>query len=186
MTNPRLASRYAQSLLDIAQEQNVLNDVLADMKLIQAAISDSRELQLFLSSPIIKGDKKMNALNQLFEGKVQSLTLKFIQLLITKGREANLFDISASFEKLFDEKNKVKSIKVTTAVPMTDDVKKTVIAKAQQFVQGYDLKVEEIIDPELIGGFIIEVDDKLYDASVKTELYKIKKQFLSNAYIPQI
>lgn len=186
MTNPRLAYRYAQSLIDIAQEQKVLSEVLHDMNFIRTTISASRELELFLSSPIIKADKKSAAIDQIFESKTNPLTIKFIQLLINKGRESNLYEIATSFESLYDEMHKVKKIKVTSAVPMTEAIKNVVVAKAQSMVPGYELKVDEIINPDIIGGFIIEVGDKLYDASVKTELYKIKKQFLSNDYIANI
>lgn len=183
MTNPRLASRYAQSLLDIAEEQKNLSDVLNDMKFIKSTINNSRELELFLSSPIIKADKKINAITQLFEGKVSALTIKFIQLLIQKGRESNLYEIAGSFESIYDEKHKLKKIKVTSAVPMNDEIKAKVMKIAQSIAPDYELKIEEIIDTDIIGGFIIEIGDKLYDASIKTELFKIKKQFQTNEYI---
>lgn len=182
MTNPRLASRYAQSLLDIAEEQNVLPAVVQDMKLISNTIAQSRELEIFLSSPIIKADKKANGLKEIFQSQVNPLTLKFVNLLINKGRESNLFDIAQSFQNLNDEKNKIKKVKATTAIPMNDGIKGTVIAMAQKIVPGYQIAIEEIINPDIIGGYILEVDDKLYDASVRTELNKIKKQFMSNSY----
>ena len=70
MPNPRLAARYAKSLLDLAKEQNNVDVVLSDMKTIETAVSDSRELHLFLQSPLVKADKKISVLNAIFDGKI--------------------------------------------------------------------------------------------------------------------
>src|SRR5690606_8636594 len=111
---------------------------------------------------------------------------KFIHLLISKGRESYLLEVANAFQDQYDAVKNIKKIHVTTAVPMTEDVRKKVIAKAQQIVPGFKIQTEETVNPSIIGGFIIEVEGKRYDASVLHELNEIKKQFSKNIFVPSL
>src|SRR5690606_33075711 len=113
MPNPRLAARYAKSLLDLAKEQNNVDVVLSDMKTIETAVQESRELNLFLQSPLIKADKKVSALNAIFKGKISAATTAFITLLVKKGREANLLEMTKAFEAQYQALNNVQTVQIT-------------------------------------------------------------------------
>ena len=186
MPNPRLASRYAKSILDLSLEQNQADAILQDMQLIGNTAEDSRDFALFLQSPIIKADKKNKAFNEIFRGKLNALTFQFVQLLINKGRESNLVEIATAFQNQYNLHRNIQEVTITTAAPMTEAVRKEVLTKAAVLAPGNTVTAKEVISPDIIGGFIIEIGDKLYDASVKTELNEIRKQFASNIFVPSI
>lgn len=112
--------------------------------------------------------------------------MKFIHLMISKGRESNLIEIATAFQNQYNDLKMIKEISVTTAVPMNEEVRSIVSRKAAELAPGKTVTIKETVNPDIIGGFIIEIDDKLYDASVRKELNEIKKQFSQNAYIPAI
>lgn len=186
MPNPRLASRYAKSILDLSIEQDQLDAVLKDMQYLNAVVSESRDFQLLLQSPIIKADKKKSIIDEVLSSKVSDLTMKFIHLMISKGRESNLTEIATAFQNQYNDLKMIKEVSVTTAVPMNEEVSAIVSRKAAELAPGKTVAIKEIVNPDIIGGFIIEIDDKLYDASVRKELNEIRKQFSQNAYIPAI
>lgn len=186
MPNFRLASRYAKSILNLAVETGQLDTVLKDMKVIEAAVENNRELELLLESPIIKADKKKSVLNAVFANMVSELTLKFINLMVSKGRERNLASVAKSFEQLYNQRSGIQEVQVVTATEVTPEVRQMIEAKAAQLAPGKQIKMNLSVDPDLIGGFIIEVGDVRYDASVRRELNNLKRMFSQNAYVPAI
>lgn len=186
MRNPRLASRYAKSLLDLAIEQNVLDAVLADMQLMQKASADSRELVLMLRSPILTPDKKVHILTAIFGGKIHTLTQRFIELLVRKGREFFLPEMTAAFIDQYKVYKKIHVVKLTTAFELDDELKSFIESKVKLSIPEGSIELETEVDTDLIGGFVLQVGDKLFDASVLRDLNDIKKQFTKNEYIPLI
>lgn len=186
MQNPRLASRYAKSLMDLAIEQNNLDTVLADMKLVDGACSQSRELIAVLRSPIIAADKKQNVITSIFGSRFNALTQGFLKLLISKGREANLPEIAHSFIAMYKEMKNIKTVKLTTAMPLNEATKLNLKAKIVTALQGKEVEMHEAVNPDLIGGFVLEMDDKLFDASIRRDLNDVKTQFLKNIYVSEL
>ena len=185
MQNPRLASRYAKSLVDLAAEKGQLEAVRADMLVLQQIIKGNRDVANLLKSPIIKPDKKQKILSAILTGKIGDLTAAFIQLLVIKGRESNLPEIVTEFEKQYNVLRNISKVKITTAVPLDTAVLGVIKQKVEA---GTDktIELETAVEPELIGGFVLESDDRLYDASVLRDLKDIRKQFLENIYTPNI
>ena len=93
MPNPRLAARYAKSLIDLANEKNQVEPVYNDMLFLQALCRDSRDFLMLLRSPVVKADKKSAIVEAVTKGKISELTAAFSRLLINKGREANLPEV---------------------------------------------------------------------------------------------
>lgn len=186
MQNPRLASRYAKSLIDIAQEQNVLEDVLDDIELLQQICNSNHDFVLMLKSPVVKADKKTAILRMLLEGKVQPVTLGFVNLLISKGREFYLPEIVEAFTEQYKELKHIKTVNLTTAVAIDENVKKVIFDKVTAAIQDGHVELNTLVDESLIGGFTLEVGDKLFDASVKRDLTDIRNQFTKNLYIADI
>ncbi|MCS6819048.1 MAG: ATP synthase F1 subunit delta, partial [Chitinophagales bacterium] len=114
----RIAQRYAKSLLQLAQERKALETVYSEMVGICALTSASRELKLLLKSPIITADRKINVLSKIFDGKVSELTYRFLELLVKKGREAYIPEISAAFIEQYKALNKITTVKITSAVKL--------------------------------------------------------------------
>lgn len=186
MQNPRLASRYAKSLIDLAVEQNSLEQTLKDVQLLDATIKSSRELTSVLRSPVIKADKKDAVMTAIFGSQLSLLTMSFIKLLTAKGREATLPEITKAFMSQYRVMNHISEIRLITAAPVSEDVKESIRQKVAASLPGQSIELSTQVQPELIGGFILEMGDKLVDASVRRDLADIRKQFMQNLYVPNI
>jgi len=127
MPNPRLATRYAKSLIDLAIERNQLEIIFADMQWLQQVIKSSRDFSNLLKSPIIKPDKKQQVVEAILKGNVSEVSALFVRLLIAKGRESNLPEIITAFINQYKEHKNIYTVKLTTAAPLNDDLKNTII-----------------------------------------------------------
>ena len=171
----RAAIRYAKAILDIAQTSGKAEAVKNDMQSILTAISESTELKDFLSSPIIKMDVKKSALSEIFSN-VQAETNSLFNLLFENKRFEILESIAVQYHKLYDESNGVEVAKVTTAFPITPELQTKVLAKITEF-SNKKITIENIVDPSIIGGFILRVGDQQYNASVASKLSELKREF---------
>lgn len=175
MAGTRAAIRYAKAILDIAKENNSVDAVNADMTSIAKAIKESAELKDFLQSPIVKGEIKFSSLNEIFTS-AQKETKGLFQLLLVNKRFELLNDVALQFNALYDELNGIEIAKVTTAVPMTSELEAKVLAKIASF-SNKKITIENIVDPAIIGGFILRMGDKQYNASVANSLQNLKREF---------
>ncbi|MBA3828379.1 MAG: ATP synthase F1 subunit delta [Taibaiella sp.] len=183
MPNPRLASRYAKSIFDLALEKNSLEETLKDMQLLSNICHQNPDFENMLRSPIIKGDKKLHILDAILAGHINNITKGFLQLLVGKSRESYLPEIAQAFITLYKETKKIKTVRLTTAAPITDAVKNAILAKVTGGLEGYSIDLTATVDPSLIGGFVLEMDDKLFDSSVRRDLKEIRSQFSDNSYM---
>jgi F-type H+-transporting ATPase subunit delta len=186
MPNPRLASRYAKSLMDLAIEKGQLEKVFADMQWLNAACKSNRDFVNLLRSPVIKADTKKKILSAVTNGHISEMTAGFNALLITKGRESYLPEIATSFIASYKVHKNIHVIKLTSAAPLSDSVKKAIVAQVQKSTNFEHVEVEEKVDEKLIGGFVLQVGDQLVDASVAYDLKAIAKQFENNDFIYKI
>jgi F-type H+-transporting ATPase subunit delta len=186
MKNPRLAGRYAKSLLDLSIEQNSLDSTLADMQVLDATCKASREFEVVLRSPVIKADKKEAVINAVMGNKLQPLTKGFMTLLVKKGREPILPEIASAFIAQYKEMKGIRMVKLTTAIPADDNVRAAIRSKVAAYFPGQSVELKEEVNPALIGGFVLEMGDRLVDASVRRDLAEVKKQFLQNLYVQNI
>lgn len=174
------AHRYAKSLLELAREQDVLDTVKNDVDQVRSALEGSRELDLLLQSPIVKADKKAAILRSIFASSVHDLTLRFLLLLTTKGREGMLGDILDAFIERFNDLKGIQRVTVHTATALSDVAMDAIRDLAGKALPGVEVVMEADVDPELIGGFVLRYDDKLLDASVRRQLEIIRNE-LTNA-----
>lgn len=184
MQNPRLAARYAKSLTDLAVEMNLLEAVHDDMLLLQKTCRNSPDFVNLLKSPVVNAGKKEKIFLAIFRGKVNTLTEKFITLLIEKGRESFLPEMTGSVISQYEQIRKIKKVRITSAVPLEPELESAIREKVNNAVPGYNVELETAVRQELIGGFMLEMDDTLYDATIQRELKDIRKQFLENIYVP--
>ncbi len=175
MAGTRAAIRYAKAILDIAKENNSVDAVNANMTSIVNAIKESAELKDFLQSPIIKGEIKFSSLSEIFTS-AQKETKGLFQLLLANKRFELLNDVALQFNALYDELNGIEVAKVTTAVPMTAELETKVLAKIASF-SNKKITIQNIVDPAIIGGFILRMGDKQYNASVASRLQNLKREF---------
>jgi F-type H+-transporting ATPase subunit delta len=186
MRNPRLAGRYAKSLLDLAIERNELETVYQDILFLQSASRASREFVSLMKSPVIDTDKKERVFEAVTKGRISELTASFHRLLIRKGREANLTEIIPAFIDQYNKYKGIYIIKLTTAKPVSEEVKREIVSKVQSQTQMKNIELKSEVKEDLIGGFVLEMGDTLVDASISYDLKAIKKQFLNNDFIYKI
>lgn len=186
MQNPRLATRYAKSLVGLAQEQNQLEAVYADMKYLQDVCKQSRELTNLLRSPVIQSDKKSSIVKEVLGSKVGVLTNAFINLLIQKGRESNLPEIAVAVVEQYNEIKNIHRVKLVTATPASEELKQAIIKKVQTDAALPNVELETEVNDAIIGGFQLEYKGNLVDASIARDLRDIQTQFQKNTYIRNI
>ncbi|MHB1921606.1 MAG: ATP synthase F1 subunit delta [Chitinophagaceae bacterium] len=186
MQNPRLASRYAKSLVDIALQTNILEEIYQDMLLLQTVCKNSRDFLTMLKSPIVNGDKKQKIFHALFSGKVQSLTEKFSDLLIRKGREPFLPEIVEAFIGQYLIIKQIKTVKIKTAIPIDKDLSEVITSRIQLTTPLSYIQLEQEVNEALIGGFVLEMEGILFDASIQRDLMDIRKDFMENNFVPKI
>lgn len=186
MPNTRIAGRYAKSLVVLAQEQQQLDAVNADMKYLSELCRMSPDFRNVLRSPIIKAEKKEAIVKQVIEAHISKLSAAFIHLLITKGREANLPEIAAAVIEQYNEIRGIHRVKLTTATPVSDALKDAIVAKLKSEAHLHTVELENEVKEAIIGGFQLEYMGNLVDASVARDLRDIQKQFQNNIYVPNI
>ncbi|MEZ4984940.1 MAG: ATP synthase F1 subunit delta [Saprospiraceae bacterium] len=182
MSIQRIATRYAKSLLDLSQEQQKLERVMEDMTAFKKA-TENRDLYLMLKSPVINAPKKTAILEAIFGGKVDELTMAFLRILVSKGREPFLPEIAEEFIAQFKKINHISTVKVTTATALSADALKALQQKLEASdATDQSVEIETAVDPALIGGFVLEIGDKIYDASVAQKLEELKRTFRGNNF----
>ncbi|MFN0014290.1 MAG: ATP synthase F1 subunit delta [Saprospiraceae bacterium] len=186
MSVTRIATRYAKSLLELAIDQKSVEPVYADMATLRSAVKH-RELYMLLKSPIVHADKKIAVLHAILEGKINSLTLAYLDLLVQKGREMYIPEISAEFIHQYKTLKRITTVRVTSAIPLTetvlDNLRKKLVANG---LTTENLEIETRVAPDLIGGFVLEFDNKRYDASVANKLVELKSEFMKNQYVKEM
>lgn len=186
MPNPRLAYRYAKSLLDLAVERDQLEQVNADMEYLQQLTKGSRDFLNLLRSPVISADKKQGAIAAVTAGKIGELTAAFTRLLVSKGREGELPEIITAFIKQYKDKKGIHTVKLTTAAPVSEELKNRIVEQVKTTGGLQNIELETTVDPRLIGGFVLQAGDKLVDASIAYDLKEISKQFDNNDFIYKV
>ncbi len=177
MASTRAAIRYAKAILEIAASKVVATEVSNDMSLIASTIKSNPELSAFIQSPTIKVEVKENALLEVF-AHANAVTKSLFHLLFENKRFEILEAIALEYNKLFDLMNGVEVAKVTTAIPMDAALETKVLAKIASF-SNKKITIENTVDTSIIGGFILRIGDKQYNASVANRLQVLKRE-LSN------
>lgn len=186
MSASRVAGRYAKSLIDLAIEKGNLQSVVGDIEYLNKAIKN-RDLYLMLKSPIINSGKKESIMKAIFGETFDSVTMAFINICITKKRENILPEITEEFLEEYKIMQGITSVKVTTAAPLSPEALEALRTKlVNSVVTAKTVEIETAVNPDLIGGYVVEFGDKLYDASVANKLASLRKGFTGNLYESKI
>ena len=177
MSSTRAAIRYAKAILDLAHSKNAAEAVATDMKTISITIANNQELNTFIQNPTIKVEVKESALLEVF-ANINAVTKGLFHLLFENKRFEILGEIATEYNNLNDEANGVQVAKVTTAIAMDANLEEKVLAKIATF-SDKKITIENTIDPSIIGGFILRIGDKQYNASIANRLQVLKRE-LSN------
>ena len=182
MRHSRVTIRYAKALLQLAIEQNILEQSYADMVLLDSVFKQNKDLSLLLKSPIVKTDQKLSIFKLIKKKKIGEVSMAFINIITTKKRESLLALIASSFISLYKEHNKIETASVITATPLDEILRAEVINYIKK--HGNDnVELTEKVDENIIGGAIIRMGDKQLDASVSKAISELRQSFNSNLYL---
>jgi len=177
MNDSQISVRYARALFESALEKALLDPVRNDMIEIQQILLIP-EFQKLMISPVVKESKKIVIVKKLFEGRVQPITLSFMDLLIKNGRELYIPAIARNFLDFYRKQSGIRSAIFISAVPVSENLKIKVHKIIEEVMKStIEMKMET--NEDLIGGFIIRIEDRQYDASVASYLRKMKKTLLN-------
>ncbi|MBN6187065.1 F0F1 ATP synthase subunit delta [Aneurinibacillus sp. BA2021] len=170
-----VAKRYAQALYEVASEKQAIDITESELLQITDVINQSGELNMLLTHPKVTAQEKKEMVNELFGGKVSDTTLNFLNLLLDRGREEELNNITKHFIALSNEARGYAEATVVTAKPLTEEELQNV---ADQFGQKVNkkLRVAAKVDPSIVGGIIVRIGDRLYDGSIKGKLARFTQQ----------
>ena len=183
MSAHRLAYRYAKSLLDLAIIRNKLDLLNDDVRMLQAAMDSNRDFVLMLKSPIIKPDKKQKILNLVFGGRLDEIMMAFIEIVVRKKRERFLPEITRAFIEMYNLKNHITPARITTAVELDSEISGALEDLMRSRFGLTTIELSREVNEDIIGGFILQFEDKLFDTSVRSRLNSLVRDFKSNTYI---
>lgn len=170
----KVAGRYAQSLLELAQEQKSVDAVLKDMAAFIEVANENRDFAAFLNNPIIKSDKKSSVLDKVFPS-FEKLSRKFTHLLTKNRREMLLPLIAEEFIVKVKAARGIVPVTLSSATKLDDTVKQSILDKLNKAVKG-EIELNEKVDKDLIGGFVVRMGDTRIDASVAHQLSELKQR----------
>lgn len=171
-----IAVRYAKALFSLANEKNLLDELKSDMNLF-SSLFEGKELKLIFNNQSIQTVQKIALLRNSFEGKINPLSQKFMELAITNGRSNHFEGMCKYFIQLYRKHKNLKSVILTTAVEIGEDISTKLVAKLEQELQT-NIELQTAVNPALIGGFVLRIDNQQYDASIQHKLQVIKTTML--------
>lgn len=181
MSEFKVASRYAKSLIDLATENGTLEIVKGDMEQFIAVLRANKELQAVLKNPIMKQDKKAAILNALFKDKIHPSIASFFNIMVRKSRAGILYATAQEFIREYNEVKGIVKATVTSAAPLSqaqlDQLRQQIGAQI-----GADIILSNPVDPRLIGGFVVKVGDRQIDVSIEGRLQKLERHFAQQVH----
>ncbi len=185
MGNIKLAGRYAKSLIDLAKERNQVEAIYNDA-LYFNAIAENTDFAVMMRSPVIPVDKKQTIFQAIFGSKVSDITTSFFKIVISKGRESFLKEIMNEVINQYNELKGITKVQFTSAVAVDAAIAAKIKTAIEQSTNLKNIDLATKIDESLIGGFMLEYNNNLFDATILHDLKTIKKQFTSNDFVSKI
>ena len=179
MSTSRIALRYAKPILELAKEKKVLDAVKGDMEAFSMLCKESRELGLMLKSPIIPNLRKAELLTRIFKGNVNDMTLQVFNIVTRKNRENLLEEIAEEFLQLYNIDKGLSEIAVTTSIKLDGKQRKEFEEIAKKLTDKEPI-LKEVVDPSMIGGYIMKIGDRRIDQSISGQLKNIRLKLRVN------
>jgi F-type H+-transporting ATPase subunit delta len=176
MASTKSAARYAKALLDLTLEKGWVEAVEKDLNRFVQVVKESNDFRIFLNSPVVRDDKKIAVYPLIFDG-FNPVTMQFLTLVTKNGREQLLPEIAAQFERQLMKHRGIVSGSIVSATPLTEKTKQDILDRIAPAFEG-SLKLTESVDPSLLGGFVIRIEDKQIDASVSSKLKELRQELV--------
>lgn len=182
MSTFRVASTYAKSLLQQAIEEGALDSIHTDMLLLEQVCTDNTALLKTLKSPIVSHDKKLAILHKLLKGRVSNLMLSFLNMVSQKRRTAIISDIIKASLRQYNSYKGIKTASVTTTFQLSADLISRFKALVKSIMPCKEVALTQYIDPTILGGYILHVEDKQLDECLTTKLHALKQYCITSGY----
>ena len=169
----KVAEPYAEALLDLAKSNGSLRETTNDMNIVTQFLANSSDLKKFLGNPLITKDAKKNVVKDIFGEQIDGSTLKFLLLLVDRGRIEVLESIAQKFLELSYKQESIEIAKITSSIQLSADQQKSIAEKLKKITGAKQIKLALKVDPQLIGGFTIEIGSKMIDTSIRGQLKQI-------------
>jgi len=163
----KVAEPYAEALLDLAKSNGSLKETTNDMNIVTQFLANSSDLKKFLGNPLITKDAKKNVVKDIFGEQIDGSTLKFLLLLVDRGRIEVLESIAQKFLELSYKQESIEIAKITSSIQLSADQQKSIAEKLKKITGAKQIKLALKVDPQLIGGFTIEIGSKMIDTSIR-------------------
>ena len=181
MKNTKLSGRYAKALFDYASEKKQTEEVFHDLQLFANTLKENRELQVLLRNPVIEPHQKHKIFESIFNGTLQETTYQFLDVLLKKKREPALDTICEEFFKLYNKAHNIRSVTITTAQRLGDELREKIMQMLVEQTHA-TIDLQQVVDPEIIGGFVIQMDDYYLDSSILSKINKLRQEFSQNMF----
>ncbi len=174
MNRSVLNNRYAKALLALAEDNNILERSYYDLKFVYEVFSLQKDLKILLKSPVVRIGQKQSVIRHMFENKLHPLILNYMLIIVRKQRGHLLEGISGAYLKVYKKYLGIETVRITTASPLDDKNREKALMAARELTP-YQVEFEENIDPDIIGGFVLDLGDKQYNASVQYRMARLRK-----------
>ncbi|MGB3182504.1 MAG: ATP synthase F1 subunit delta [Cyclobacteriaceae bacterium] len=185
MSDIRVASRYAKSLLELSVEKGLLEDIQKDMRLFSDTVNENREFELLLKNPVVTPSKKLTILKRIFEGKVNNMTLQFFAIITRKSRESFLPLIAKEFKTQYNTHKGIQRAEVITTFPLSESLRSEFLSIIKRET-GKEIELTEIVDPSILGGFVLKIGDRQIDDSLSSKLKELRYKMIDDLYVSKI
>ena len=181
MNNYRINTHYAKALILLAKDQGVEDRVAEDMRLVSSVWAENRELNALFANPVVRGDKKVAIIQEMFEGKVSQETMQFLTFVTRKCRSIHLRGIAEAYLEMFRELKGIVLSDLVTHQPIDETARKMVMEMVSAYT-GKTVELHDRTDPKMLGCFKLEFDGKMYDARIRTKIRRMRIEFAKNEY----
>lgn len=173
----KIVVRYAQALFNLSRERKRLEEVFKDLKIVDTLMEQSREFAQFIINPVIPLEKQQSIVQALFQNRLDQVTYVFISFLVNQRRLALLSSFYPAFETLYFRHKMIKKITIVSSFPLAER-QAAVICQQVKAIFNAEIFPEIVVDPALLGGFKIKIDDLVYDLTIRTQMSRIKDHIL--------
>lgn len=176
MFGSKVAKRYSQGIFDFTQESNKTDIVFQEMKDIIKIVNESSDLRVLLKSPIIDYHKKIEVIDEVFKSFSKE-TLLILNLILRQGRGVFLKEIASDYIEKVEEHQGLQKVNLTVASDLDEKTINGILKSTSLIDPNKKVKLNTVLNPDILGGYILKVGDLQVDESVKTKLYNIRKEF---------
>jgi len=169
----KVAEPYAEALLDLAKSNDSLKETTNDMNVVSQFLANSSDLKKFLANPLITKEAKKSVVKDILGEQIDGSTLKFLLLLVDRGRIEVLDSIAQKFLELSYKQESIEIAKITSSIQLSAGQQKEIAEKLKVITGAKQIKLALKVDPQLIGGFTIEIGSKMIDTSIRGQLKQI-------------